>query len=390
MHRHLRIFAALVLSLPAGSAVRASDEKSLGQLKLVESVARDDLSQVVCVAFSPDARFVYASAWTPANLVVFARDEKTGKLDHAQTLNDRDTLAGTTSVSISPDGRFAAAAAFQSKTAVLFTRDAKTGHLTQSDLARDGEAGVKLAFPIEAAFSPDSRFVYILDAQTGAIVAFRISDSKLVLSSTDEGKDGCYAGARGMAFHPDGKTIFVACERSNSLVVAERDLETGRTRVVQVIKDDEGDVHGLSGAMGVASSADGRFVYVSAGRFQGDDAVSVFQLGADRRLIFVQEFINGQGEFQDFEGGNHLSVSRDGLNVYAAATRSSSIACFRRHPVTGRLTYLETIPDGGAKESLGATATLVSPDGKFVYAPTEDEKSISVFARDPGSSPIKP
>jgi 6-phosphogluconolactonase (cycloisomerase 2 family) len=393
MHRFLRIFSILVVPLWAGFAVGADDEKNAGRLKLVESVVREDLNRVVCVAFSPDGLFVYASAWMPPNLTVFARDPKTGKLDHKQTLTD-DALAGATSVAISHDGKLAVAAAFQSKAVALFSRDAKTGQLRQTDIARDGENGVTLAFPVEAAFSPDSRFVYILDdvgpAQGGAIAAFRVSDSKLVFSSTDEGKDGCYSGARGIAFRPDGKTIFVASDRPGALVAADRDPETGKTRVLQVIKDDIGEVHGLAGAMGVALSPEGRFVYVSAGRFQGDNAVSVFQVGADRSLIFVQEFINDGGELKDFEGGNHLAVSPDGLNVYAAATRSHSIACFRRHPVSGRLTYLETIPDGGDAGSLGATATGVSPDGKFVYVSTEDEKSISVFARDSGSSPVKP
>jgi len=390
MHRFLRIFAIFVACLLAPFASGADDEKSEGRLKLVESVVREDLNRVVCIAFSPDGRFVYASAWMPASLTVFTRDPKTGKLEHIQTLTGQDDLAGATSLSISQNGRHAVAAAFQAKTVVLFSRDPKTGRLTQSDVARDGENDVKLAFPIEAAFSPDSRFVYVLDDETGAIAAFRISDSKLVLSSVDEGKDGCYSGARGIAFHPDGKTVFIASDRAGTLVVAERDADTGKTRVIQVIKDDEGEAHGLGGAMGVVLSPDGRFIYASAGRFRGDDAVSVFQVGADRRLIFVQEFINGSGEFQGFEGGNHLAISRDGLNVYAAASRSHSIACFRRQPVTGRLTYLETIPDGGAGGELGATATGVSPDGKFVYVSTEDQKSISVFARDTRSSSIKP
>jgi 6-phosphogluconolactonase (cycloisomerase 2 family) len=390
MPRFLRILAIFAACLFLPFARGADDEKSEGRLKPVEAVVREDLNRVVSVASSPDGRFVYASAWMPASLTVFTRDPKTGKLEHTQTMTGEGDLAGATSLSVSPDGRHAAAAAFQAKTVVLLARNAKTGKLTQSDVVHDGENGLKLAFPIQAAFSPDSRFVYVLDDETGAIVAFRISDTKLVLSSVDEGKDGCYSGARGIAFHPDGKTVFVASDRAGTLAVAERDADSGKTHVVQVIKDDEGEVHGLAGAMGVVLSSDGRFVYTSAGRFRGDDAVSVFQVGADRRLIFAQEFINGSGQFQGFEGGNHLAISSDGLNVYAAASRSHSIACFRRHPVTGRLTYLETIPDGGAGGELGATAASVSPDGKFVYVSTEDQKSSSVFARETGSSPIKP
>ena len=215
------------------------------------------------------------------------------------------------------------------------------------------------------------------------MISFRVVDGKLVLAGVDEGKDGCYAGVRSVAFHPDGKTVFVAADRAGTLVAADRDPATGRTSVRQVVKDEEGDVHGLAGAMGVAVSRDGRFVYVCSGRFRGDNAVSVFKYGTDGRLAFVQEVINGQGELTDFEGGNQLTISADGQSVYAAATRSGKVACFRRDPATGKLKLLETIADGGEGGPLGATAVEVSPDGKFVYVPAEDKRSISVFRRMP-------
>jgi 6-phosphogluconolactonase (cycloisomerase 2 family) len=370
----------LVVVVAVGLFPAAAQEKGEGWLKLIESVPQEDLNSVNTAVISPDGKFLYSSSWQPAKLCVFARDAKTGKLAHKQTMADEDFLGGVTSIALSPDGRFALAASFRSKAAALYLRNATTGELSRSDAVRDGEKGVSLQFAVVAAFSPDSRFGYILD-DNGAVVAFRLNDGKLELVDTDQGKDECYAGARGIAFHPDGKTIFVACQTANALVAADRDPETGKTSVRQIVKDEADDVHGLAGAMGVVVSPTGRFVYVASGRFQGDDAVSVFQFTAERRLILVQEFLNGKGEFQGFEGGNHLAISPDGLNVYAAATRSGTVACFRRHPTSGRLTYLETIPDGGEGGPLGATAAGISPDGKFVYVPTEDKKSISVFER---------
>ncbi len=74
-------------------------------------------------------------------------------------------------------------------------------------------------------------------------------------------------------------------------------------------------MHGLAGAMAVAVSPDGRHVYVSAGRFGGDDAVIVFRLAGHGRLAVIQEFLDGGGELQGFLGGNELAVSPDGLNA---------------------------------------------------------------------------
>ena len=364
------------------------DDKGEGRLTFVEAEPRDDLDGVVTAAISPDGKFLYASSWKAGAVVVFTRDAQTGKLEPKQTISDPDVLGGATTIALSPDGRWAIANAFQTKSVILLGRDAETGELTQADVARDGEKEVRVEFPIDVAFSRDSRFVYVLDDEgpgeepEGSVLTFRVNDGKLEHVATDVGVEKCYAGARGIAVHPDGKTLFIVCRQAGTLVVADCDKETGKTSVRQIIQDEKGDVHGLGGAMGVVASPDGKHVYVSAGRFSGDNAISVFRLKDDGRLDFVEEFQNGEGEFLGFEGGNHLTVSPDGRNVYAAATRSGSVACFRRDTATGKLSFLETVPDGGPAAELGATGVTASPDGKFVYVPTEDKKGISVFKRD--------
>jgi 6-phosphogluconolactonase (cycloisomerase 2 family) len=376
----------IVLGVATISAAEPSDG---GRLKLVESLPREELDSVVKAVVSPDGRFLYASSWKLSRVLTFARDSQTGKLELKQTIVDQDILDGVTGLALSLDGNLVIATAFKSRTAVLYLRNRENGLLARLDSARDGEGGVRLGFPIEAAFSLDSRYVCVLDDAgigeegSGAVVSFRVEDGKLVVVGTDEGKAGCYAGARGLAFHPDGKTLFVVGGRAGTLVAVDRDPIAGSTEVRQVIKDEEGDVHGLAGAMGVVVSRDGQSVYVNSGRFAGDDAVSVFRVGDDGRLKFVQEFINGQGKLNGFVGGNHLGITPDGLSVYAAATRSGTVACFRRDPGSGQLTLIETIPDGAAGDELGAVGVSISPDGRFVYVPAEDKKAISVFRRGP-------
>jgi 6-phosphogluconolactonase (cycloisomerase 2 family) len=316
----------------------------------------------------------------------FARDSKTGKLDPRQTIVSPEVLAGTTSLSVSPDGRFAVASAFQSRTAVLYTRNVATGGLVLADVASDGDRGVRFGWPIRTLVSPDSKFAYILDdggsaVPGGAVVAFRVRNDRLELVAIDGGREDCYRGARGFVLHPDGMTLFVTGSRPGTLVVADRDETTGRTSVRQVLKDDEGDAHALGGAFGVAVSPDGRFVYVVSGRFGGDNGVSAFRITSAGRLAFVQEFVSDQGPLRNFEGGNTLAVSPDGLNVYAVATISGTIACFRRDPSTGKLDYLETVADGGDGPGMGADGIALSKDGRFVYVATEDKKAISVFTR---------
>jgi 6-phosphogluconolactonase (cycloisomerase 2 family) len=363
-----------------------------GRLELVDGIQGGDLQAVVSVAFSPDGRYLYTASWQAATVAVFKLDPDTGRLEPSQTLNDPETLAGTTSLALSPDGRYAIASAFQSRTAVLFRRDLETGELSVAETAHDGADDVRMQFPIDASFSPDGKHAYIIDDHgpaeggQGSIVAFRVEDGKLKLAGIDEGVNGCYRGARGISFHPDGRTAFIASNDANALVVADRDPETGRTRPRQIWTDSDeaGQPHGLAGAMTPAVSPDGRFVYVCSGRFRGDDAVVVFRMGSNGHLVFVQEFLNGgEGGLEDFLGGNQIAISPDGRNVYAAATRSGTVAAFRRDPDTGQLTYLQTLPDGGEGGELGAAGIGVSPNGRFVYVATEDKLAISVFRRDP-------
>ena len=88
---------------------------------------------------------------------------RAGLLQNKQTIAEPRDLAGVTDIELSADGRLAIAVAFQSRTALLYLRDPQTGELKFSDLARDGENGVRMVFPIQGAFTPDSRFVVVLD-----------------------------------------------------------------------------------------------------------------------------------------------------------------------------------------------------------------------------------
>jgi 6-phosphogluconolactonase (cycloisomerase 2 family) len=382
MFRRFGARLAVVLVWSA-AALGAAVEKGEGRLTFVDRLVHDDLTGTVTTTISPDGKFIYSAAWSAGKVATLKRDLETGKLSLEQTIGDPDTLAGTTSIAVSPDGKLAVATAFMTRTVVLFQRDPETGRLTISDVARDGTNDVRLGFPIRAAFSPDGRHVYVIDdnepeGEDGALVGFKFNDGKLELVGRDVGQAHCYSGARGVAIHPDGKTIFVTANRANTLVAADRDPATGKTSVRQVVRDDEGDVHALGGAFGTGVSDDGRFVYVASGRFQGDNSVSAYRLGSDGKLSLVQEVVDPK----DFNGANQLDVSPDGRNLYVAGTKSRTVACFKRDPSTGRVEFLEALPDGGDGGENGAASVSVSPDGRFVHVATEDGRAVTTFRRE--------
>jgi len=357
-----------------------------GHLEFVDSLTNPDLRSVVGIAVSPDGKFVYASAYNSAALVAFSRDETNGRLAHLQTISDRTTLQGAVHIRLSPDGRYGLVASFVSRTVSLFERDSNTGRMKLLDVARDGADGIEgLNWVIDAEFSPDARFIYALGSRSAAVVAFRQSpEGKLHFIEANHGKDQCFEEARGLAFSPNGRLLYVASSDAGTLAVLERDDETGKTKLKQLLKDEEYGIHGLGGVMRLKCSPDGKFLYTSSGRFKGDNALGLYKTNPDQTLSMVKELFNGQEGLTRFEGGNELILTPDGLNVYALGTRSSSLVVFQRDLETGALTQNQTFLHdtyGGGPVLSGTSGLAISPDGRHLYVTAELSQAISIFNR---------
>jgi 6-phosphogluconolactonase (cycloisomerase 2 family) len=367
-------------------------------LTLVEAITRDDLARVTSSVISPDGKFLYASCWNPGALVVFARDTSTGKLTHVQTKSGEPNLLGATGLALSPDGRFIAMATFRSKEAILFARDPQSGQVKLLQIA--GRTGKDWDFPVAARCSPNGKFVCFADdggqKGSGGIRVFRIEGDKLVDVGENEGKADCFTGARNLAFHPDGKTLFVACARPGSLVVVDFNPDTGATSVRQIVwsksrgghdfsAHEIGDVTGTSGLVDVAVSPDGEYLVTSAGRFGGDTALTSFRYGDDGHVKFVTSIKSTrQARGRSFVGGNQVAITPDGRAVYAAGTTTGVVACAECDPGNGQIAPRLIVPDGGPElrpQMNGAAGVTISADGRFVYVATEDKNTLSVFRR---------
>ena len=352
-------------------------------LRLIGTIQNPGLAGAVTLTLSPDGQFVYVPGFNADAVNVFHRDPVTGQLEHRQTLTDGAQLGGVVTLRLSEDGKLAVAAAFRSRSVCLFTRDATTGELKLAQARLHEEGGeLQLVWPIDATFSSDGKFVYAVDDRAGRVVAFAIEEGpklKLVQSF----QDPAFTGARGIAAHPDGKTLLVNSRTPGTLAVLDRDAATGKLSIRQLLRDEMDGIHGLAGTTGACVSSDGKFVYTIAGRFEGDQAVGVYRVGDDGKLSLAQEFISDQGELKNLAGGNDLVLSPDGKNLYVSGTTSCSLACFQRDPATGKLTYQTTLANEGTGQGadLGANGIDLSPDGRFLYLALENGASISVFSR---------
>ena len=367
----------------------------VGKLTYVESITLDDLAGATGNEVSPDGRFLYSAAYRAASIGAFQRDPDTGALSRTQMLTSSHDFAGVTDVRLSRDGRYAVAASCHASTVALFERDPISGELILLDLVREGQDGVEgIRWAVDVAISPYTKFIYVADPRgtlrhdatqdehPGVITVFRVTNSeKLEWVESFSGEGRCFDNIRGVILHPDGKSLYATCSDANTLVVLDRDQETGKLSVRQIIRDEENGVHGLRGVMTADVSPDGRFVYTVGGMHGGDNAIGTYRLGSDGRLSLVDEIFNGTDRLRQFTGGNEIAVSPDGLSVYASGTMSGSVACFARDVETGRLTTIETIRMSADVPLLGANCIACSPDGRFVYVTTEFIKGITVFRR---------
>jgi DNA-binding beta-propeller fold protein YncE len=99
-----------------------------------------------------------------------------------------------------------------------------------------------------------------------------------------------------------------------------------------------------------------------------------------------------------FLGSNAVAISRDGKNVYVAASRSDAIAVFRRNARTGKLTQrsgtagcIAARGASGCAEARalnGPNSVAVSADGKNVYATSLLSDAVTIFRRKPSTGAL--
>lgn len=250
----------------------------------------------------------------------------------------------------------------------------------------------QLADLVALAASPDGRRWFAASSSRDAVVELRLDASGVieeVLTRADPGAVAELAGLSSLALSPDGAYVYATASTVDQarngwdLSEAERNgsspfaTVTGHLLVfalrddglehVQTLTSGVDDVAGLRGARNVLSSADGRFIYVSAvPANRNQSAIAVFRRD-DRTgvLSFVERIQDGLGTFGSasdvIRDQQRMILSADGSQLYTLARGSiaghQTLGRFEVNPDTGRLRYLDVI----RSSDIGAAGTIV-PD----------------------------
>lgn len=179
-----------------------------------------------------------------------------------------------------------------------------------------------------------------------------------------------------LALSPDPQVanLYAASPERSTLSVFARDAQSGRITFVDAYSQAEDGIGALASVGSLVISSDGAFVYAGRALFRRDSHSGV--------LTFLPGL--------EGAGGTSAVISPDPNGAHLYAATPAGLAVYRRDPVTGALTPVDTETDGDAcSQCLDAlSAIAISPDGAHVYAANACSASISVFVRNPDTGAL--
>jgi 6-phosphogluconolactonase len=319
-------------------AYRFDSEK--GQLTSIGLAA--ETTDPSFLAVHPNGKYLYAvneignfNGGTSGAVSAFAIDAKTGALKFLNQVPTRG--AGPCYVSLDKNGEFVLVANYDS------------GSIASFPVQSDGSLGTTSGFVQHSGSgpdkerqegphahwigtSPDNRFALAVDLGLDQVIVYGFDSSKGVftpmLSGFAKVKPG--AGPRHLAFHPDGKFVYVLSEVESSVTVFSYQPKTGTLTSLQTISALPKDFSGHKEAAEIAVHPSGKFLYTSN---RGHDSIAVFAIDEKKGTL--------KSLGQVLTGGKtprHFAIDPTGAYLLAENEESNNIVVFHIDPATGSLT----------------------------------------------------
>ncbi|MGV3487372.1 MAG: lactonase family protein [Tuberibacillus sp.] len=189
-----------------------------------------------------------------------------------------------------------------------------------------------------AGFTPDERYVIVVDLGIDAIVTYRIPDGKweeVTRLSVNPG-----SGPRHIVFHPNGKFAYVMTELSSEVIVLDYDSESGSFSTKQYISTLPEDYNGYNDGSAIHITSDGCFVYAAN---RGHNSIAAFRVDEETgELTYIENISSGGDWPRDFV------LDPTERYLVASNQNSGNLVLFSRDPMTGKLEQLQSgvaVPD---------------------------------------------
>ncbi|GGW13794.1 lactonase family protein [Streptomyces globisporus] len=288
-------------AITPGSVITGVDNPSYLALhpsgSTVYAVAEQDAGAVTAVALAPDGTY--------------------------EVLGSRPTGgSGTTHLSVHPSGRWLLSANYGSGSVAVHpvAEDGALGERTDlvthsSPPPGPGQGGPHAHQIVTA---PDGGHVLAVDLGTDTVYTYALDESAGTLTEVSRAALTPGAGPRHLAFHPDGRFAYLACELDNTLVVCAYDPATGA--LTPGPGQPTGTGSGTSYPSQPVVTGDGAYVYLAN---RGPNSLTRYAVEDDGATLRLLDTVPVGGDWP-----RQLALSPDSSLLFAANQRSSTVTVF--------------------------------------------------------------
>lgn len=185
-------------------------------------------------------------------------------------------------------------------------------------------------------FDPSGKGIISVDLGTNELWFSQIDslNQKIIPSDPSTLKMNPGAGPRHLAFHPNGKWIYVINELDCTLTFLQKN-EKGVYEKGASVSTLPPDYNEPNTSADIHISSDGKFVYASN---RGHNSIAIFEVDPQNGNLKLQAFQSTHGE-----GPRNFSLSPDEDFLLVANQYSNNIVSFKRDKTSGLLEYVSEI-----------------------------------------------
>jgi 6-phosphogluconolactonase len=294
------------------------------------------------LAVSANGRFLYAVNEVGGKGMVsaFSIDRAAARLTLINQVSSKG--GGPCHLALDATGRWLAVANYGTGSVAVLPvgADGKLGEAAAFDQHRG--SGVNKArqdgpHAHEAVFSPDNRYLLVPDLGLDQILVYRFDAGKGTIAPNDPpfAVVAPGSGPRHLAFHPNGKVVYVLNEMASTVTAFHYDAAMGALQNFQTLSALP-EHFTASAAAEIAVNAAGSAVYTSN---RGHDSIALFHIEPELDKLTAPEHTPTLGKTP-----RHFTLDPDGKFLLVSNQDSGNIAVFQVNPRTGELTPTKHMP----------------------------------------------
>jgi 6-phosphogluconolactonase len=296
---------------------------------LTFSSAVQDVQNPSFLGIHPSRRFLYAvNELHHGQASAFAVDPTSGVLTY---LNSQPTDGSAPCyVSFDPEGKWLLVPNYGNGTLAVFPI-LPSGELgPHSDYVVHKGSGQENAHAHSVLFDPSGRFVLAADLGIDQVLVYTLDRERGKLKPHQPTflKMPAGAGPRHMAFHPNGKVLYIANELNSTVTTCSWDAVQGKLEAVQTFSTLPADFQQWNSVADIHITAEGRFLYVSN---RGHHSLAIFQAAPDGTLTPVGHAPSG-GEWP-----RNFALLPPGDRILVANEHTDNAVTYRIDSASGKL-----------------------------------------------------